>query len=529
MCHVSAVAATSSTGYSPNIPTLPDTAKYPPAPALTRQPNTEELRHLNSKLPVFPPCDAAAVDFAVDSGYHTQHTSGPALLGPDSHCLSYDDNATVLNDFSYATISNSQNVSSTLSNAGASRYNAPMSSPVLGLDDSLEDMEFSTVISTRESSCDPHLSKDLEPWIRQPAAASSSSITANERDFFGASSSDLFSQVRNSSSEEEWKTQLLHPPHQMKSAPFSESLSYNQARNLTYNPLTNRQTNVVRDKPPTTGFSFFNSNESEDHSSMSNDNMIRTHPNTSMLSSHNWNDNPTSLSSSAATFPGLQRINPMAMDRFSRTDNSNFAGMVNPNSSTVQPSWAKFPLQNQSSEPITSTSQHAASSHAVPTTLAVSSSSVITGSHLVPRSSKAIASLVVRKPRWLPPSSSSTAEQKPVKALDLGLESERERNVRLRSNDRVLAAPANHTVLSRHTRRSEEVRDSDRFAEEVVKSKYFSAPSSSVSSNSQVPSSSAVSSRVGTRRLADLKAFHLQEGLQYRYANTDMTQRYEEK
>lgn len=510
MCHVSAVAAT-STGYSPNIPALPDTAKYPPASTFTCQLNTEESRRLNSKLPVFPPSDAV-VDCSIDSGHHIQHRSEPALLGPDSHCPSYEDNATVLNDFSYATISDSQ---STISYAGASRYIAPMSSPVLGLNDSLEDMEFSTVISTRESDVVSCESKDLEPWICQPTA--NSSITANERDFFGARSSDLFSQVKNSSSEDEWKKQLLRLPHQMKSTPFPESLSYNQARNLTYDPLTNPQTRA------TTGFSFkpLNSKESENHSS--NDIVFRTHPNIDMPSSHNWNvrlEKPTSipnpsLSSSTAALSGLQRINPVG--RFSHTDNSNFTGIVKPNSSTVQPSWTKFPLQNQSSGPMTSTWQHVTSSHAAPTRT-VSSTSGLTGSHLVPRSSKAIASLVVRKPRWLPPTT-STAEQKPVKALDLGLESERERNVRLRSNDRVLAAaPTNPTVLSRHTRRNDEVGDSDRFAGELVKSKYFSASSSSipsVNSISQVPSSST--SGVGTRRLADLKAFHLQEGLQYRY------------
>ena len=498
MCHVSAVAATSTAGYSPNIPALPDTAKYPPASTLAHQTNPKELRHLNSKLPVFPPSDAA-VDFSMDSDSGNQHTRVPTLLGQDSHYQSYEDNTTVLNDFSYTTISDSQNIPSTVSYAGASQYNAPVSSPVLGLDDSLEDMEFSTVISTGDcdaASCGP---KDPEPWICQPAV--NSSITASDSDFFGARSSDFFSQVRKSTSEEWKKQQLLHPSHQMRSAP----LSYSQARNLTYNPL-DPQTNLAH------SFSFNPLNkESEDHSSMSNDN---THP---MPSSHNWNvqlENPTSipnpsLTSSTAAFPGLQRINPV--DRFSHTGNSNFAaGIVKP----VQPSWTKFPLQSQRSESITSTWQHATSSRTAPN-LAVSSTSVLTGSNLVPRSSKAIASLVVRKPRRLPPT--STAEQKPVKALDLGLESERERNVTLRSNDRILAAPTNPAILSRHARRNKEVRDSDRFAGEIVKSKYFSASSSSVNSNSQTSNSSTSSSRVGTRRLADLKAFHLQEGRQYRY------------
>ena len=63
----------------------------------------------------------------------------------------------------------------------------------------------------------------------------------------------------------------------------------------------------------------------------------------------------------------------------------------------------------------------------------VTTSSLFDNGHLVPRSSKAISSMVVRKPREL---------SKPVKALDLGIDSSRDRNVKLRSNDRILAQPS---------------------------------------------------------------------------------------
>ncbi len=69
---------------------------------------------------------------------------------------------------------------------------------------------------------------------------------------------------------------------------------------------------------------------------------------------------------------------------------------------------------------------------------------------LAPRSSKAICSQVVRKPRNAPPGSSAV-EHKPVKALDLGLDGRSERNVKLQSNDRILAslsAPRNAGGMS---------------------------------------------------------------------------------
>ena len=100
---------------------------------------------------------------------------------------------------------------------------------------------------------------------------------------------------------------------------------------------------------------------------------------------------------------------------------------------------------------------------------------------LIPCSSKVISSQVVRKPLPLPPYSSgstittSTAtKHQPVKALDLGLDSERDRHVKLQSNDRILAGGGGWRGEGGFG-----VGNSGGSGGEIVRSKYFPVEGSS--------------------------------------------------
>ena len=114
------------------------------------------------------------------------------------------------------------------------------------------------------------------------------------------------------------------------------------------------------------------------------------------------------------------------------------------------------------------------------TTATTTRPSLFDDGHLLPRSSKAIASQVVRKPRHAVPG--GVVEHKPVKALDLGLGGGKSaRNVRLQSNDRILA-PKNAAGWSRGVGREsgrwlgEGQGSIEAPLTEVMRSKYFLTP-----------------------------------------------------
>lgn len=133
----------------------------------------------------------------------------------------------------------------------------------------------------------------------------------------------------------------------------------------------------------------------------------------------------------------------------------------------------------------------------------------VADNHLIPRSSKIIASSTVRKPFQVP-----AVERIPVKALDLGLMDERPREARLQSNDRNLVA----TELAHDSSSKNSVlpvlctRSNVGHGGEVVKSKYFISPAASSlgSSSGRIISSSKVC--VGPGVLSDLTTFHQREG-----------------
>ena len=114
----------------------------------------------------------------------------------------------------------------------------------------------------------------------------------------------------------------------------------------------------------------------------------------------------------------------------------------------------------------------------------ISSNASGLGSHLIPRSSKIIASSTVRKP-----SSFSTMDRKPVKALDLGLMDEaNSRITRLQSSDRSLNC--SHEMSQPQNPRFTDNRTNtimDRKGE-VVKSKYFISPAASTLGHVKVAS-----------------------------------------
>ncbi len=118
-----------------------------------------------------------------------------------------------------------------------------------------------------------------------------------------------------------------------------------------------------------------------------------------------------------------------------------------------------------------------------------SSSTALFGKdYLIPRSSRAIASSVVRKPL-----KHTLIERTPVKALDLGLDSERERRLRLESNDRNLVSSQMSQLASKGDLLTQAVRNNaeldDSFTGSDVRSKYFvrsgKASFSTVSGNNE--------------------------------------------
>lgn len=489
ICHVSTVADPGQ--YTPDAPSLPDTAaKYSPAlpdpakcpPFLPHHskhsPVSERRTFKQQMLPV------SVLTF--NSSTATQHynedfpsdgraSEYPALLGSDPYYNNhFDDQET---EFAY-NVTESPGFGSTRSAA----CNAPISSPVLGLNDSLEDMECSD--SKQYNTTHSKTNQDLEPWF--PPPAEDHLFCTNQHDFFSTNHS--FSRSVQSRHEEVGRSlhhSLTHPVRLDPSFPAPED-------DRTYDPPIHSHLtgtcmlqNRTAHNPQTTMTSFsFNpsfATQNEDQSivnpsfaSRQDEGCLnsgvatqRCSPrwNPPLISSHSWgiglrNTNPTtSVGSGNVVPPGLRQFDPDTVSNLAQPDLT----------STHQPT--------------ASCRQHDSSSN---------STSVLNPCHLIPRSTKAIASLVVRKPRRaIPPS-----EQKPVKALDLGIEGERERNVRLQSNDRVLAP----TQLTHSSLLDESVYlDTGKTPEvangEIVRSKYFPAYSSSVPSTSnRIISSSRVSS-----------------------------------
>lgn len=480
MCYVSTVA-TPIPGYSPDTPSLPDATMIdsPALPDPAQCPpsikHPEKERPPSKQEPVFNGSTAAGYyskEFPSDS-----YASDTALLGCDTryHCYANDKQMEV-------TYDNTESPS-------LSCYSHPASSPVVGLNDSLEDMECSEVTSSKEYNAThsrSHQSSMLseQPWL--PPPAEDHHFSTSERDFFSTSSS--FSRARP---EREWRGVEQTQHH------LARSSTDNKLYDLPiYNPSTSAvhktRGNFAHNPQPTASFSFNPSFASGPSEECSNSASITTQP---ALVSQNWGiglGNSNSMPEEAGTSNGISGLH-----QFDPDWNSSRDGVIasHPNSSH---NWTtKNPLRAPPSEPTTTSYQHDVTS---------GSTSMFNVGHLVPRSTKAIASSVVRKPRQtIPP-----VEQKPVKALDLGLEGGRERNVKLRSNDRVL--PTHSSLLEENIwmgRSREAGKTSNSVAEgEIVRSKYFPASAGSSipskSSSSRVISSSRVSIGGGATESAKL-------------------------
>ena len=458
MCHVSTVAAPSS-GYSPNTPSLPDAnmvespalpapAQCPPSFAHTPQhPCIPGKDYVTSEQESFQPVFNGSTSAPYSSGLFpsdSQYSSDPAF---DTQCPNgtYD----------------------TTNTRGFSLYNASSSSPVLGLNDSLEEME-----STPSNGQSQHNMFSEDPWL---APASSHEILGTNPTFF---------QAIQPRPEQEWKSWS----ERMQPLPALNDKSHDIS---IHNPSTNTmQDSLPRNPLATANFSFnpsFASGQSEeclnDHSTASS-----RYTNLPTSVSRSWDigfENP--YSSVVGGIPGLHQGDS---DRGS----SNMVGR----NRMVPSRPSGSPSVNQLHVP-----QSKAANQCV--VASRPGTSIFNVGHLVPRSTKAISSSVVRKPRRTIPST----EQKPVKALDLGLEGEKERSVRLQSNDRVIApTPSASLGQLEETVRGMEVEgisNSVPERREIVRSKYF--PSSAgcsippKSGSSRVISSSRVST--GATKFSD--------------------------
>lgn len=355
----------------------------------------------------------------------------------------------------------------TYDSRGALCYSAPPSSPVLGLNDSLEDMECDDVSYRDTHSCGA-FSEDMELWL--PPPADDSHFSADDY----VSSKSSFSQAAQSKPERNWRQSFQSLSHLVRSDPsgLTPAIEHNksttayeppQSNPTMYESTASMARNPLENNPQTTVAGFaFNPTFPSGHNEDAPTSFLKN----STSSSHIWGTGVASSISTSIGVPGLyQSINGAAGDHVSMA--------------------------------ITGPQQIAPTASYSSDTIPSSSTSMISSSHLIPRSTKAISSLVVRKPRL-------ATEHKPVKALDLGIESERERNVRLRSNDRILASAqsTNSSLLQGSVwmrRDSKGGEDFDKGANgEIVRSKYFPASSSSIpSTNGGIKAMSSSKAGVG--------------------------------
>jgi hypothetical protein len=407
--------------------------------------------------------------------------------------------------------------------APLSSYNAPASSPVLGLDDSLEE-ENDKITSFNEYDA-PHSEFHQsmfpeEPWLQPPTDNHHSSTS--KHDFFSANSS-VSQAAMSFGPEHQCRGQggehIQHSLRAVTPAPDrDESMSYDLPQmyghttmynhkethnpqrtttgNFSFNPsfasgLRERHLNSVQTPGPSslpTSLSQYwgvgntvaiNSVPKNDRISHP-DKRITSHISTGSDTSHNSTATNTAqhldkrhISTGSDTFHNWTATNAAQIDRVSHSDKRHV--------STGSHNWmATNAAEIAPSEPNVSHQRDVTSS----------TTGLFNVGHLVPRSTKAIASSVVRKPRHAIPS----------KALDLGLEGERERGVVLKSNDRILA-PTRSTDSLQLEGSVWESKVRETVAEgEIVRSKYF--PTSAVahrSGSSRVISSSRVSAGTSKR------------------------------
>lgn len=473
MCRVSAEAAT---GYTPNSPALPIAAKFPPTLEASRSALREQT------IPQFAGisynyCSTAEGSHNECYISNSESTGDLTLLEPDAHYSSYFNDQTANTVYFPQDYNELGNITSRQED-NMSCYSTLVSSPILGLNDSLEELETSNMLATKESDLVTHGKAQgmfPEPW-NQPDK--DFQFASKKPDFINQAS--LFSRAAHFAS----KGGL---PHHVRACP---------------SPVTE----PVSGSPQTvTKFATFNPAIRQDFLNSDMCSVSQRLPGVQLP----WNSEQHETTSTQKTLVWSSSANLSEEDRTGHHFSTGECSRANThNSSRIVSSWTSdAPLQKQCSDLNISSYLHNTSPQKSPI-----ASSVFDEGCLIPRSSKAIASQVVRKPRQTFPAT----EHKPVKALDLGLESEREKNVRLQSNDRIMASiPASSSSFvggADWSGRNVKFGDS---SGEIVRSKYFPTTSSAASSMNTTGSSLRVisSSRVSlcgaeTGKMADLKAFH---------------------